>query len=158
MRDVTAASWRAVVAGVLLVGAGVAAIVAASIQGMALVPGGSILDGYDVGLLPWMEVGAWLVPIGAVVATIAGITSVWLGRSPALLRIATIPAILTVLFWGLLAVLGTAPHSGPSPNGSTATSSLATFVYSAPATTIDFLLIPATLVVLLAAVARRRPG
>lgn len=156
MRDAAAVCWRLTLVGVVVVGLGFAAILAASFQGMALVPGGSILDGYDVGLLPWIEVGSWLVPIGGIVAAVVGVASIWLGRTSALVRLATIPVILVVLFWVLLVVIEMAPRNGPVPDSSTTSSSLATVVYSSPANTIVFLLIPAALVVVLAAVTRRR--
>jgi hypothetical protein len=154
MRDVAVIAWRFALLGTLVVVAGFGAVVAAAIQGMALVPGGSILDGYDIGLLPWMEVGTWLVPIGGLVATVGGLAAIWLGRTHPVVRVATVPVLVVVLFWLLLVVIHTAPR--PAIDGRTSTSSLADFVYSSPANTIVFLLIPAALVVLLAAVARRR--
>jgi hypothetical protein len=154
MRDAAAACWRLTLVGVVVVGLGFAAFLAASLQGMALVPGGSIVDGYDVGLLPWIDVGSWLVPVGGIVATVVGVASIWLGRAPVMMRIATIPVILVVLFWVLLVVIGMAPRNGPA--GSTTSSDLATVVYSSPANTIVFLLVPAAVVVLVAAAARRR--
>ncbi len=155
MPDVAVTAWRFALLGTLVVVTGFAAIVAASIQGLALVPGGSILDGYWVGLLPWMEVGAWLVPLGGLAATVGGLAAIWLGRSGLLLRLATLPALVVVLFWILLAALGMAPHSA-IPDVPPSGSSLATVVYSSPANTVLFLLIPAAFVVILAAVARRR--
>jgi hypothetical protein len=155
MRDVAVIAWRFALLGALVVGAGVGAIVAASIQGMALIPGGSILDGYDRGLLPWMDVGSSLVPLGGLIATAGGLTAIWLGRTGWLVRVATVPALLVVLFWILLAATRMAPHSA-IPDVPPSASSLAAFVYSSPANTIIFLLIPAALVVTLAAVARRR--
>ncbi len=149
-------AWRFALLGALVVVGGFAAIIAASIQGLALVPGGSILDGYWVGLLPWMEVGTWLVPLGGLAATIGALVAIWFGRPGLLARIATLPALVVVLFWVLLVVIEMAPHTGPSPNSSTTSSSLATVVYSSPANTILFLLVPAAVVVLLAAAARRR--
>jgi hypothetical protein len=146
-------AWRAALAGVILVVAGGGAILTASIQGMALVPDGSIVDGYDVGLLPWMDVGSWLVPIGGVVAAVGAALTVWLGRTGPALRWLSIPACLVALFWVLLAAIGMAPRNGP--DGSTSSSSLATFVYSTPANTIVFLLLPAAALVLLAALRRR---
>ena len=156
MIDAAAICWRLALLGVVIAGLGFAAIVAASLQGMALVPGGSILDGYDIGLLPWMEVGTWLVPIGGVVATVGGLAAIWLGRPPAIIRVATIPVVLVALFWVLLVVTMMAPRQGPVPESLPTSSSLATVVYSSPANTIFFLLIPAALVVILAAIARRR--
>lgn len=155
MRDVAVIAWRVAVLGSLVVVAGFGAIVAASVLGMALIPSTSILDGYDRGLLPWMEVGTWLVPIGGLVATVGGLGAIWLGRSRWLVRLATIPALLVVLFWILLMATGMAPHSA-IPDVPPSASSLATVVYSSPANTVIFLLIPAAIVVLLAAVARRR--
>lgn len=155
MRDVAVIAWRVTLLGTLVVVAGFGAIVAASIQGMALVPGGSILDGYDVGLLPWMEVGTWLVPLGGLVATAGGLAAIWLGRSGRLLRLATLPVLGVVLFWILLAAIDMSPRRA-TPNGLPSSSSLATVVYSSPANTIIFLLIPAAVLVLLAAAAPRR--
>jgi hypothetical protein len=155
VRDVAGLAWRFALLGALIIVGGFAAIVAASIQGMALVPGGSILDGYDVGLLPWMDVGSWLVPLGGLVATAGGLAAIWLGQSRLLVRLATLPALVVVLFWILVTALEMAPHSA-IPDVAPSASSLATVVYSSPMNTILFLVIPAAVVVLLAAVARRR--
>ena len=155
MRDVAVIAWRVALLGALIVAVGFGAIVAASIQGMALIPGGSIRDGYDRGLLPWMDVGSSLVPLGGLIATAGGLTAIWLGRAGWLVRVATIPVLLVVLFWILLAATKMAPHSA-IPDVPPSASSLAAFVYSSPANTIIFLLIPAALVMILAAVARRR--
>lgn len=155
MRDVAGLAWRFALLGALVVVAGFGAIVAASIQGLALVPGGSIFDGYDIGLLPWMEVGTWLVPLGGLVAAVGGLTAIWVGRPGLLVRFATLPALVVVLFWILLAAIGMAPRNA-FPGGSSTASSLATVVYSSPINTIVFLLIPAAVLVLLAAAARRR--
>ena len=156
MRDAAVVCWRLTLVGVVVVGLGFAAILAASLQGQAQVPGGSIVDGYWVGLLPWINVGSWLVPIGGVVAFVVGVASIWLGRAPVVARIATIPLVVVALFWVLLVGIGMAPRNGPAPDSSTKSSDLATVVYSSPANTIFFLLAPAAVVVLLAAASHRR--
>ena len=156
MRHVPGFAWRFALLGALVVVGGFAAIIAASIQGQALQPDSSILDGYWVGLLPWMEVGTWLVPLGGLAATIGGLVAIWFGRPGLLARLATLPALVVVLFWVLLVAIGMAPRYGPVPDSSPTSSSLATVVYSSPANTIFFLLVPTAVVVLLAAAARRR--
>jgi hypothetical protein len=148
-------AWQIALAGVIVLGAGFAAIFAASVQGMALVPGGSLSDGYDVGLLPWMGVGTWLVPLGAFVAFVASTIEIWVGARGFVPRLITVPLILVVAFWVLLAAIGMAPRNGPSPNGSTTSSSLETVVYSSPANTLAFLVLPMAAAVLVAA--RTRP-
>lgn len=148
------AAWRLALFGLILIVAGFFAIVVASIQGMALVPGGSLLDGYDVGLLPWIEVGTWLLPAGGVAATVGAVGSIWLGRAPQVFRFGSIPVIVVVLFWVLIVATGMAPRNGP--DGSTTTSTLATVVYSSPADTVLFLLAPAAIIVAIAAVSRRQ--
>src|SRR5437762_631941 len=80
-------------------------------QGLARVPDGTIFDGYDVGLLPWMGIGTWLIPIGGFVAAIASAATVWLARAPMLARLATAPALLVVGFWLLLVLVAMAPRS-----------------------------------------------
>jgi hypothetical protein len=92
-------AWRLAIAGLAVVAAGFAAILVASVQGMQLQEGLSLVDGYWVGLLPWIEVGTWLVPIGAVVALVAAVAAIWLGRGGWLLRIATLPAIAVAVLW-----------------------------------------------------------
>jgi hypothetical protein len=103
-----------------------------------------------------MDVGSWLVPLGGIVATVGSVAAIWLGRTHPVARAATIPLVVIVLFWLLLVFIYTGPRASATPNGSPFTSSLATFVYSSPVNTILFLLIPAALVVLVAAVSRRR--
>jgi hypothetical protein len=57
-------AWRIALVGLLVVAAGFAAVLVASIQGMQLQEGTSLVDGYWVGLLPWIAIGTWLIPIG----------------------------------------------------------------------------------------------
>ena len=145
---------RLAIGGLVLTGLGIAAVVVASIQGMALVPGGSILDGYDIGLLPWMDVGTWLVPIGGVIVAAAGALAIWTGGS-ILARVISVVPIVAVLFWGLVVAIDMGPHTAV-PDVPPTGSSLATAVYSRPANTIWFLLLPAAGLLVLAAVGRRR--
>ena len=141
-------------AGIALFAAGMVAILAGSIQGMQLEPGLTLVDGYWIGLLPWMEIGTWLVPVGAILAVIAGIVTVLSSRLPILVRLASLAGAAVVLFWALIVVIDMAPHSRP---GTTTTSSdLATVAYSRPETTVVFLLIPMGLIVALAFAGRRR--
>ena len=150
-------AWQLARLGALIVVGGFAAIVAASVQGMALVPGGSIVDGYDVGLLPWMDVGTWLVPIGGMLAAIAAVATTWLGSSKAVLKALTIPAALGVAFWVLLMAIGMAPHSAV-PDAAPGSSGLQTVVYSRPLDTVLFLLVPGAVLLVLAGIARRGSG
>ena len=154
MGGAAAASWRVAIAGILVLVAGVAAILLASVQGMALVPDGSIVDGYWVGLLPWTEVGSWLVPLGGVIASLAALGAIWLQpRAGRRARAATIPAVLVVGFWAFLIVIGTAPRNWI--DGSSSSSSVATVVYSNPVNTILFLLVPTAVLLVLAATTQR---
>jgi hypothetical protein len=146
--------WRLAIAGLLIVGAGFAAVLVASIQGMQRQEGQSLVDGYWVGPLPWIEVGTWLIPIGAVLAFVAAVAAVWLGRSGWPARLATVPAIAVALFWLLLIAIETTPRNGP--DGSIAQSDVTTAVYSSPQNTIVFLLLPTAFVVGLAWPTRRR--
>jgi len=147
-------AWRLAVVGVLIVGAGFVAVLVASIQGMQLEEGLSLVDGYWVGLLPWIEVGTWLIPIGGVVAFAGGFATVWLEPSGRLQRAATLPAIAVALFWVLLIVIETARQSGP--DGTSSQTSIATAVYSSPQNAIVFLLLPTAFVAALAWASRRQ--
>ena len=156
-RAVPSLGWVTLLAGLAVLVGGVAAVLAASIQGMALVPGGSLADGYDVGLLPWMDVGTWLVPIGGFLAVLGATVAIWASPCRWLVRLVTIPALLVVAFWILIVAIQMAPRTAvpdapPSPSG------LQTVVYSNPLDTIVFLLGPAFALVLLAAAGRRRPS
>src|SRR2546423_145725 len=97
-----------------------------------------------------MDVGPCLVPLGGLAATVGGLTAIWLGRSGLLVRLASLPALVVVLFWILVTAIGMAPRSA-IPDVSPSASSLATVVYSSPLNTIFFLLIPAAVIVVLAA-------
>jgi hypothetical protein len=156
MRATLAAwSWRATIGGVVLIAAGAVAILVASIQGMALQPDMGLIDGYWVGLLPWMGVGTWLVPIGSLLAVAGGCVLLFASRPPLLVRLVAIVPLAVALFWGFVtAAVDMAPHSRP---GTTTTSSdLATAFYSNPASSLLFLTVPAFVVVGLAIVTRRR--
>jgi hypothetical protein len=146
-------AWRLAIAGLLVVAAGLAAILVASVQGMQLQEGLSLVDGYWVGLLPWIEVGTWLVPIGAVVAFTGAVAAIWLGGRDWAVRLATLPAIAVALFWVLLIAIETVPRN--AVDGSISQASVATAVYSNPANTVAFLLLPTAFVAALGRVSRR---
>ena len=149
-------AWRLALLGFATVAAGLGGVLVASIQGMALVPGGTLLDGYDVGLLPWMDVGTWLIPIGGLLSSIAAAATIWLSRSGGIARSATIPALAAVAFWAFLAWLGMAPRN--AVDGSVSSSGLQTVVYSRPLDTVLFLLVPTIVLMAVAALARRSAG
>ncbi len=146
--------WRATVAGIVLFAAGAVAILVASIQGMALQPGLSLVDGYWVGLEPWIGIGTWLVPIGGIVTIAAGFAVV-ASRPSMIARLLAIVPLAVAFFWAFVTVaVDMAPHSRP---GTTTTSSdLATAFYSNPEWTVIFLIVPAAFVVALASIARYR--
>jgi hypothetical protein len=147
-------AWRLAIVGLLLVGAGLSSVLVASIQGMQLQEGLTLVDGYWIGLLPWIEVGAWLIPIGGVLAFVGAVAAIWLGRGGWVRRLATLPAVAVALFWVLLIAIETAPRHGP--DGSIAHSDVATAVYSSPQNTMVFLLLPTAYVVMLAWASPRR--
>lgn len=155
---VTAAStaWRLAIAGLLLIAVGFAAVLVASFQGMQLQDGLSLIDGYWVGLLPWIEVGTWLIPIGGVLAMVGAGAAVWLRPSGWPLRLATLPAIAVGVFWVLLVAIETAPRN--AMDGSISQTSVATAVYSNPANTVVFLLLPAAFVMVLGGMSDRVHG
>jgi hypothetical protein len=150
------ASWtgRATLIGLAVVAVGFGAVLAAAIQGMQLAPELSLVDGYWVGLLPWMAVGTWLIPLGALLTAAAGTATVMTSRSSLLGRLLSIAALAVVLFWALITVMHMAPRN--APDGSTSSSDLATVVYSLPETTAVLLLLPAALIATLALVVGRR--
>ena len=123
---------------------------------MQLQEGLSLVDGYWVGLLPWIEVGAWLIPIGAVGAFTGAMAAIWLGGRGWVLRLATLPAIAVALFWVLLIAIETAPQN--AVDGSISRASVATAVYSNPVNTVVFLLLPTAFVVVLGQVSRPAAG
>jgi hypothetical protein len=148
-------AWRVAIAGVFVVAAGFAAVLVASIQGMQLQEGTSLVDGYWVGLLPWIAVGTWLIPIGGVVASVGAVAAVWLGPGGWLPRLSTVPAVAILAFWALLMAIATTPRN--AVDGSISQSSVADAVYSSPQDTVVFLLLPTAFVMTLAWFSRRRP-
>ncbi|HET7029730.1 MAG TPA: hypothetical protein VFI34_04400 [Candidatus Limnocylindrales bacterium] len=153
MRRSAGVAWWLSLAGSAAVVAGFLAILGASIDGMGLQPGSSLIDGYWVGLLPWIAVGTWLVPIGGLVAAAGAMATIWLSPSSRIARIATIPALLVIGFWALVTAYEMAPRTAV-PSAPPSASDLQTVVYSDPATTLVFLLAPALALVLLAFVGR----
>jgi hypothetical protein len=147
-------AWRLALVGLLVVAAGFAAVLVASIQGMQLQEGTSLVDGYWVGLLPWIAIGTWLIPIGGVVACAGAVTAVWLGPGGWLPGLSTVPAVAVVTFWGLLMAIATAPRN--AVDGTISQSNVADAVYSSPGDTVVFLLLPTAFVLTLAWFSRRR--
>jgi hypothetical protein len=153
-RPIASIGWWAMLAGIALFGVGIVAILAASIQGMQLEPGLTLVDGYWIGLLPWMEIGTWLAPIGAFLAAIAGAGLVMApGRHP-VVRLAGLALLGIVLFWILAIAYAMAARNGP--DGRMYSSDFGSAVYSQPDQTVVLLLLPATAIVVLAVVARLR--
>ena len=154
-RPVASVGWWAMLAGIAMVGLGALAWLVASIQGMGVQPGLSLADGFDVGLLPWMDVGSWLIPIGGLFAALGGGLAVWSGGRGAGVRLLSTGALAVVAFWGFVTVfVEMATRIGP--DGRTSSSNLATVVYSNSKETVVLLLTPAAVIVLSAIVARRR--
>jgi hypothetical protein len=147
-------AWRLAIVGLLVVAAGSAAVLVASIQGMHLQDGMSLVDGYWIGLLPWIAVGTWLIPIGGIVAFVGAVTVVWLRPSGWLPRLSTVPAVAIVGFWVLLMGIETTPRN--AVDGSVSASSVADAVYSSPQNTIVLLLLPMTFVLTVALLSGRR--
>lgn len=145
--------WVVLLAGLVCVAVGAVAILTASIQGMQLQPGTSLVDGYWVGRLPWMDVGTWLVPLGGIAAGGAAV-AIWSSRSGWAVRLSSLAALAVIGFWTFVTLaVDMAPHVAPS--GRFSSPSLATAVYSNPAQTLILLLLPAAVLVALALPTRR---
>lgn len=156
-RPVASVGWWAMIAGIALVGLGALAWLVASIQGMGVQPGLSLADGFDVGLLPWMDVGSWLIPIGGLFAALGGGVAVWSGGRGADIRLLSTGALAVVAFWGFVTFF-VEMATRIASDGRASSSSLATAVYSNPNETFVLLLAPSAIIVLSAIVARRRPA
>jgi len=110
---------------------------------------GSLVDGYWRGRLPWMGIAETLIVLGATVCAIAGAASVMV-EGGWIRRIAAIPPLVIVGMWWLVAVAMSTMRAVPCNDCPPLTPDPWAYAYSAPLTTLLFLITPAVLVALLA--------
>jgi hypothetical protein len=122
-------------------------------------PSLSLLDGYEIGRLPWTTVGVGFVVMGATVALVAGTVASWIAGGW-VRRVAAGLASVAGAAWWLVAMLpppggaycADCPAPGPEP---------LTMAYSLPEGALLFLVLPAVVAGALAlsrARPRRRPA
>ena len=134
---------------------GIAVVLGYSVGEAMANPGYSLRDGYWVGRQPWTGVSAELVVGGATAAIIAGAGSV-LALGGWVRRIAVGPPLMLAGFWWLLAVGRVGTSGGACPDCLPTGLDGWAYAYSAPGLALALLVLPATVVVLLA-LARRAP-
>jgi hypothetical protein len=117
-------------------------------------PGLSLADGYWIGRLPWTGIGEGFTVIGATVAVVLGTVTVWLGGDRWRRAVVLVPLILAGFFW-FVAMLGN-PNRAPCTSCPEPVADPFAYAYSAPESTLVFLLLPTVLITVLAF--RSRPG
>jgi hypothetical protein len=116
--------------------------------------GGSLVDAYWRGRLPWMGVAEALIVVGATASTVAGTLAAQVGGGW-IRRLVVVPPVVIVGLWWLKAMAAPrravpcndCPPTNPDPWA---------YAYSVPETTVVFLLVPALVIVALALLAVRR--
>ena len=110
---------------------------------------GSLVDGYWRGRLPWMGIAETLIVLGATSCAAAGAASVTV-EGGWIRRIAAIPPLVIVGMWWLVAVAMSTMRAVPCNDCPPLTPDPWAYAYSAPQTTLLFLLGPSVILVLLA--------
>jgi hypothetical protein len=144
--------WRATAVGLAAMALGAVAVLVASWQGMQVAPGLTLVDGYWIGLLPWMGVGPSLIGVGSLVVLVAGVITVVAFRWHPLVRLLALAAAAPAAFYWLVVGLVGVPRM-PSLLAGT---EVGTALYSAPEAAATFVIAPTLIVAAFAAAGRRR--
>jgi hypothetical protein len=109
--------------------------------------GGSMVDGYWRGRLPWMGIAEALIVVGATASAVAGLLAAEVGGGW-LRRILVLPPLAVMGLWWFLAMA--IRRAVPCPECPPPVPDPWAYAYSAPDQTALFLLLPAAVVVFLA--------
>ncbi len=147
----------ATAAGLGAVAAGLLVLLAYASSEVLAHPGISLIDGYQIGRLPWTAIGVDLAVLGATVVIVFGALTIWIGAGWYRRVISVLPLFIAS-FWWFVAMIpwgGAVPCDTCAPAGSDPL----TFAYSTPEDTFLLLLLPAALIGGLAITTgrRRRP-
>ena len=118
--------------------------------------GGSLVDGYWIGRLPWMSIAETLIVVGATACAMAGTASV-LVEGGWFRRIAVVPMALVIALWWLLAIILSTMRAVPCNDCAPLTPDPWAYAYSVPKSTLLLLIAPSVVIALLALV-RPDPG
>jgi hypothetical protein len=138
-------------AAAVLVGGLVMALTYSGIESL-LNPGYSLVDGYWLGALPWMGLIEGMVVGGATASVLAGTIAVAVRGGWARRALALAAGAVAGLWW-LMAVIG-AGLSGAACADCVRAIDPWAYAYSSPVTTLQLLIIPAGIVILLALLPR----
>ena len=116
--------------------------------------GGSPVDGYWRGRLPWMGIAEALIVVGATACAIAGAAAVMVDGSWTR-RIVAIPLIAVVGLWWLMAMLLSTRQAVPCLDCAPLAPDPWAYAYSVPETTFVFLIGPSVVIALIALVRPR---
>lgn len=134
--------------------AGLALLLAYCIVEAANNPGYSLVDAYWRGRLPWMGIAEGVIVVGATASAVVGAVATWAGGGW-LRRAATIPPLMAVAFWWVLALM---PPRQAVPCDDCPARPLDpwAYAYSLPETAALLLFLPALLIVALALIGTGR--
>jgi hypothetical protein len=130
-------------------------------------PGASLVDGYEIGRLPWTAIGIDLVVVGSTVAVLFGTASSWLAGGAVRRLVSLAPLVVAAAWWLYASIqssiegapciifqLGTPNADGTVSCGQPPFDSFAV-AYSVPAEAILLLVLPASISAVIALSARR---
>jgi hypothetical protein len=145
-------------ASVAVLAAGLAVLLIYCLLEALGTPGGSFVDAYWRGRLPWMGFAEGLIVSGATASAVSGAASVaWSGGW--LRRLLILPPGSLVALWWLFALVMSAMRAVPCPTGEPCPAPSPdpwAYAYSLPETSVLFLILPALFIVGLALRSGRR--
>lgn len=141
VRALRLARWATAVA-LSAVAAGFVVLFAQALSEVLADPELSLVDGYWIGRLPWIDVGVYLVVIGATIAVVSGTLTAWLAGG-AIRRVVSAIALAVAAFWWYFMALPPPPGGAPCVLCPPRESDPMAMAYSVPQDTALFLLLPA---------------
>ena len=117
-------------------------------------PGTSLVDGYEIGRLPWTAIGIDLVVVGATVMALFGTASSWITGGAARRLVSLVPLAGMATWWFLAAIESSFEGGVPCTTCTQPGFDPFTVAYSAPNQAILLLVIPGAIGALLGLYAR----
>ncbi len=140
--------------GVAAIAAGLAVLLLDAFSEVLAHPGISLVDGYQIGRLPWTAIGVDLVVLGSTVAVLGGTAASWLAGG-ALRRLISVVPLAVAGFWVFLAVIESGTEGAFCATCAQPGFDPTTVAYSAPEQATLLLILPAAISALIAAEAIR---
>jgi hypothetical protein len=140
---------RITVAGTVATALGLMVLFLYALSEVLANPGTSLVDGYEIGRLPWTAIGIDLVVVGATAMTLFGTAASWFAGGAARRLVSLLPLAVAATWW-FLAAIESSFEGGPCTSCTQPGFDPFSVAYSAPSQTIVLLIIPGALSALLA--------